>query len=171
MKLKSLCIVLMFAACSTPPQKESKSQFNKEAQQISAKYSANFSWDSTQILSYKLQDEFIKSKERMTFKGTINDLIQKDSTYVLKVFHKKTPVSFAMINLTEQQFKSIKENNRKDLGAFVINVNKISYSGLSVEAESESDEDGTDYSYHIGDGGGEGVLIFKGSLIDYCMRQ
>src|ERR1019366_4207268 len=91
-KLLPIIIVINLSACGESEDDKFKAKLNnmfsknnKAINDLSLKYKANDSWDTTFNYSSYYQKTFIGKNKFMLFKGRVYDIISYDSTSVVKL--------------------------------------------------------------------------------------
>lgn len=145
-----------------------------KAEKISKSLNALTGWDTKDYFTYSIQELFETTSKPISFIGIINDIIKRDTTYLLKVtssnYHSyKTFI--AEISVSADMFKELKskldpiETNE---GCFIFQVSKVSSSQPVLKSEIESNgdnvEDATSYITFDFD---ETLIKFQGKLITY----
>ena len=165
-------------------QKQLDTLNENEATNLSKQLDAITGIDSTIKFTYQIQKIVKKSNNPISFTGIINDITQKDSNYVLKVYGIFAKHScFGEILVSPEQFQGL--NNQLDLkssnnrGCFIFKLISIkSSSRLIVGSEVLTDEDAetvvdananasSELTYDFNDV----LLFFKGNLVDFYLYK
>jgi hypothetical protein len=182
--------MLFFVSCSDVKKEPEKDEYEikyekqnqldtlneKETAKLSTHYNAVTGWDTTEQFTYSLQETFQRSHQPISFVGTINDIVKKDSSYILQVYSNSYKayknynaeifVSPSMFNKFQQILKEKKANE----GCFIFEVKNISLSNPVLNSEVDPEGDNIeDASSHITLDFDEALITFRGTLVDYFL--
>jgi hypothetical protein len=158
-------------------EKELDSLNQLKSSELSLQRSAISGWDTSKLYTYQLQEIFSSEGKPIAFIGNINDIIKKDSIYILKIYgstRNSTKTYIAEITANISQLDELKKqfnpHKHKQKGCFIFKVVKIQsiYPKLSSEVETDG-PDVDDASSYLTFNFDETLIQFKGILIDYYL--
>ncbi len=197
-KLFYLFCCITFLSCGQekkePPPKEKWQEYyeieekldslnEKEAYNLTLKFNAISNNDSSLKFTYQLQEIVKENIKLISFIGNINDIIQKDNNFVLKIYgefaQKRCFVEILVSPEIFQKIHSKLDPKESDKGCFIFKPTNIKVrSLLTIDADlstheyAETVEDanasaGAELSYDFEDD----LLFFKGTLIDFYLYK
>lgn len=142
-------------------------------------YKAVKDWDTTECFTYTLQEKFDNNSNPISFIGEINDVIKKDSIYILKLTSTHTSwfTNFtAQISVKPSVFDELKlhitRNKYRNEGCFIFKVSNINTYLPTLKSHIDKNGDNADEATSsLSLDFDEKVLEFKGNLIDYYLYK
>lgn len=178
MKIKLIKIFILGAVLISCNNKKTNTllELNQDSvRNLAHKFNASTEWDSVFQYTVKYQKEFIEEKELLLFKGRIYDIIENDSSYLLKILDERENSSqnfLATITCSKEQYNKVFDKGKSDAGAFVLQISKITSSNPSIKKDEGEDGDGNSYTYtHLSDDDDQMITIFYGKLIDFYLNE
>jgi hypothetical protein len=144
---------------------------------LSRKFNAVSDWDTLGGYTADLQEILIDKNRPVSFKGKIKDIVKVDSVYFVIVVDsyslRRNEDHLARIALTSEMYKKLKAQMKSkrysDEGCFVFTVSEILSSSTKIVSEHESEgEDVYSYLHYDID---ETLLVFKGEMIDFALKE
>lgn len=179
---------LLLIACNQKEKEKDKYEIEKEqkvkldslnetdAERIININKAKTDWYKSDLYTYQIQ-EMINPEQPLSLKGYLHDILKKDSVYILKIQSSYTNVSsdfIADISVDSTWFQDMRKKFKsKDFteGCFIIKINKIQSSFLSLSSEIEGSTEEEDLrSDLIYEFNGNLIHIY-GNLIDYYIYK
>lgn len=156
-------------------EKELDSLNNIATEKLIENYKALNDWDATEQFTYTLQEKFIKNRRPIAFIGYINDIVIKDSVYILRVLNNDFNLyenHFAQISVNQNDFKKLEPfittGNYFNNACFIFLVTAINSHLPTIKSDIEKNgEDIDDVSSSLVLDYDKKTIEFKGILIDY----
>jgi hypothetical protein len=149
----------------------------KQAFNLTVKNNAILGWDSVANFTYRLQEMFENTNRPIAFLGEIEDIVKKDSLYLLKIvssnFFKLFKTYNAEVLVSRANFETLEKTiniKKSTKGCFIFYVSGITSSSpildSKVESSSETLEDATSYITYDFE---ETLIKIYGNLKDYII--
>ncbi len=180
-------VILIFTSCGHQKKEdkwrirsEKESQLDTlnilESQKLSKRLNSIIDWDTAEKFTYDLQELFENNSRPISFMGFVDDIIKRDSTYILKVENSNFPVNkyfyfIAEISVNFTVFQELKlklDPTERNEGCFIFQVTKLSSQHPLLKSEIESNgQNVEDASSYVTYDFGETLIKFQGRLVDY----
>jgi len=179
---------LLLIACNQKEKEKNKYEIEKEqkvkldslnetdAERIININKAKTDWYKSDLYTYQIQ-EMINPEQPISLKGYLHDILKKDSAYILKIQSSYTSITsdfIADISVDSTWFQDMRKKFKsKDFteGCFIIKINKIRSSFLSLSSEIDGSTDEEDLRSDLIYEFNSNLIHIYGNLIDYYIYK
>jgi len=174
------CILpFIFSSCGNSVKEKRDELYEKNqlyAENIIKKYAA-FAVDSINDYTFSYQNKLVEQNKLFAFKGIISDISKQDSNYILLAYTTINSHSYtARIIINPESFQRLSpllifDYRKKQKGCFIIKLSQILSQSPSLDLDiNNGDEENNPY-VTVGDFGDDRILKFKGSLVDFYIKE